>query len=223
MKLATSTLASLLLMLAPVRAQDRQAQALQRFATALEALRGGDGAARDVLRASADELCVLHARCDPRAVAAHYLALDAAALAAGRDDEREYLELRERVRAAGERGVGGADWSSERAAILEQLAQLSSECETRPDFVPAAQALALAARIEEQQVETDSSLDGAARARLAASAARHAQRAIELFARAGQATPRLEPELCLARLALHRGDDELARASFDALRLRAAS
>ncbi|MBM3991616.1 MAG: CHAT domain-containing protein, partial [Planctomycetes bacterium] len=50
-----------------------------------------------------------------------------------------------------------------------------------------------------------------------------AQRAIELFARAGQATPRLEPELCLARLALHRGDDELARASFEALRLRAAS
>ena len=223
MKLATLPLACLLLSLAPLRAQQDYPDALQRFATALDALRHGDATASDALRASADELCELHARCDPRSVAAHYLALDAAALAAGCDDERRYVELRERVRAAGENGLAGAEWARERANILEELAALWSACETRPDFVPAAQALALAARIEEQQVETDASLVGSARALVADSAARHARRAIELFARAGQATPRLEPELCLARLALHRGDDALAHASLEALRLRAMS
>jgi len=223
LKLAASILASLWLSLAPARAQESRAQALQRFASALEAVRDGDALAGERLREAAHELCASHGRCDAREVAEHYLALDASALAAGRDDERRYVELRERVRDAGERGVAGAEWASERAELLRELEALARACEARPDFVPAAQARALAARIEEQQVETDATLSGAQRALLATSAERAARRAIELFARAGQSTPRLEPELCLARLALHRGDDALARASFEALRLRAES
>jgi hypothetical protein len=221
LKFAASILASLFLALAPAAAQESYEPSLQRFAAALAAVRDGSADAGAELRESARVLCESHGRCDPRDVAAHYLALDADALAAGRADEARYVELRERVRVAGERGLAGEEWAGERATILRELDALARESEARPDFVPAAQALALAARIEEQQVETDSTLDGTARALVAARATRHARRAIELYARAGQSTPRLEPELCLARLALHRGDDALARASFESLRLRA--
>lgn len=221
MKLAASILASLLLSLAPATAQESYEQCLQRFAAALAAVRDGQIDAGAELRESARVLCEEHGRCDPRDVAGHYLGLETDALAAGRADEERYAKLRERVRVAGERGLAGEDWASERAAILRELDTLARESEARPDFVPAAQALALAARIEEQQVETDSTLDDTTRALVAARATQHARRAIELYARAGQSTPRLEPELCLARLALHRGDDALARASFESLRRRA--
>lgn len=220
MKLAACFLAAIL-SLAPARAQDDPRPALERFAGALAALRDGDSSAEVALRAAAEELCRAHGRCDARSVAEHYLGLSTEALAQGRLDEQAYVALRERVRAAGAEGLDGTEWAEEREAILAELLAHSAACEKRPDFVPAAQSLALAARIEAERAENDGTLEATSRALVARQAELHARAAQSLFARAGQSTPRLETEWVLAKLALQRGDVELARAGFEALRLRA--
>jgi hypothetical protein len=220
LKLASCFLAALIA-LAPARAQEDASPALERFAGALSALRDGDASAASVLREAAEQLCRAHGRCDARAVAEYYLGLSAEARTQGRIDESAYAALRERVRAAASAGLDGEAWAAEREQVLAALVGLAEESERRPDFVPAAQALALAARIEAEQAESDRALEASARALVARRAEQHARAAQGLFARAGQSTPRLETEWVLAKLALQRGDIELARAGFEALRLRA--
>lgn len=209
-------------MVAPLaRAQDAYTSALSRFATALRALREGDEGAASGLKSAADELCTLHGRCDPRDVAAWYCGLPAEARRQGVRDEVRYVELWQRVRDAGASGVSGVEWAQERERIVAELATLAREAAARPDFVPAAQALALLARIEVERYENDATLDARARTELGRRAQADATRALELFARAGQSTPRLEPEYLLARLALARGDISVARTGFDTLLTRA--
>ncbi|MCY3000348.1 MAG: CHAT domain-containing protein [Planctomycetota bacterium] len=221
MRLAAWFLAAALCGAPLARAQDAYTSALSRFATALRALREGDEAAAAGLKGAADELCTLHGRCDPRDVAAWYAALPVEARRQGVRDEVRYLELWQRVRDAGASGVSGAEWAREREAIVEQLAGLAREAAERPDFVPAAQALALLARIEVERYESDATLDARARTEIGRRAQADATRSLELFARAGQSTPRLEPEYLLARLALARGDVSVARTGFDTLLTRA--
>lgn len=221
MRLAAWFLAAALFGAPLARAQDAYTSALSRFATALRALREGDEAAAAGLKGAADELCDVHGRCDPRDVATWYAALPLEARRQGVRDEVRYLELWQRVRDAGASGVSGAEWARERETIVEQLANLAREAAARPDFVPAAQALALLARIEVERYESDATLDTRARAEIGRRAQADATRSLELFARAGQSTPRLEPEYLLARLALARGDVAVARSGFDTLLTRA--
>jgi hypothetical protein len=184
----------------------------ERFRGGLDSLRaGGDGARADLLEA-AEALCEHCARCDARDVAAYYLGLDDGQRAAGLAAEARFGELFAAVQAAGREGLGGAAWTAERERILGELRALAGAVETQADFVPAARALALAARLEVERLGGASADDDAQRARRAEAEAR---RALELYVRAGLVTPRLEPLWLVARLDLAARERARARAGFE--------
>jgi hypothetical protein len=190
---------------------------LARFVEVLGELRGGRAESAAALRASAAALCERCERCDAAEVAAFYAALDADALRRGLEREARYLELRAQVIEAGrgDRANDATPWPALRERVVAELLALADETEREPDFVPAARALALAARIEAEALEAASGAGEEERGRLAARAGEHALRADELFARAGQLTPRLEPRWIAARLALAAGDVAAARDGFE--------
>lgn len=194
-----------------VSAQDCTAWT-ERFRGALESVRAGGVEARAELLGAAEALCEHCSRCDARDVAAYYLGLDDAQRAAGLAAEARFGELFAAVQAAGREGLGGADWEAERERILAELRPLAREVESQADFVPAARALALAARLEVERLAGSSADDDADRARRAEDEAR---RALELYVRAGLVTPRLEPLWLVARLDLAARERARARTGFE--------
>ncbi len=150
--------------------------------------------------------CAQCQRCDAVDAVRYYTALPANALQQGLLDEERFAALRAEVVDAGRRGLAGTEWSVERERILLGLTELVERAQARPDYVPAAQAASLAARLRMQQIETgwlDSIDDGEA---LAEDVEQRLGLAQQLFQRAGLLTPRLEPWWVEARLAAWRGE-----------------
>jgi hypothetical protein len=191
------------------------ASELERFRERLGRLRGGDESVLAELRAIAERLCADCGRCDAIDVADYYTELDPAARAQGLADERRYRALWTEVFEAGRSEGAAAEWAADRERVLEELRELAGEVAERPDFVPAAQALALCARIELGTLETQPGFDPAARDALAKRIAADCARSLELYERAGLVTPRLEPRLIEARLQLQLGRFGQARAGFE--------
>jgi tetratricopeptide (TPR) repeat protein len=187
---------------------------LTKFVDLLGALRKGDDVATE-LRASAERLCSTCDRCDARNVAEFYAALDPDARRQGLLEEQRFGALREEVAAASHASTPGPQWAQQRVRIVSDLRALADRASAQPDFVPAARALSLIARIEVERIEEDANLVGEQRLAALAEAERDARAAIELFDNAGQMTPRLEPDWLLARLAAVRGEHDDARASFE--------
>jgi len=187
---------------------------LKSFIDRLGALRAGDDSARNELFAAAEQLCAEHGRCDPRDVAQYYASLTPAERAQGLEDERAYAKQWTRVRRASREGMQGEAWRTLRDEILETLAAFSAEVLARPDFVPAARALSLRTRLVVERLQTDHGLTEREAADLARTAQADARRAIAVFERAGQVTPRLEPLWLLGRIDLVAGDLAGARGWF---------
>lgn len=190
-------------------------QLLASFVTELRRLREGDAGVLAPLRERARELCTEHARCDAGDVLSFYADLAREDRRQGLEDERDYMELRGRVFDAARAGLSGEDWARERRDVLSELRRLIRDARQRPDFVPAAQAHALCARIELQRLEESGELPPRELAELTELIAHDAERATELFRSAGQVTPQLEPLWILGRVGRRRGRARLAREAFE--------
>jgi len=194
---------------APLRARtqsDEYTAALRAFGGALVALRSGDESASETLRSAGEELCARYSRCDAREVAEFYASMPREARLAGWDAEKQLAALRSTVFELGVAGVRDAAWIEQRDGILARLFTLvQSEAEAE-DCAPAAGALSLRAVILAEQAEQSRELTAEERAELVDSASEEARRSLELFARAHQRTPTLEPLRTLGRLATLGGD-----------------
>ncbi|QDV09024.1 CHAT domain protein [Planctomycetes bacterium Poly30] len=182
--------------------------AATRFIESLDAYRRGDLSARTALLAAAEELRRRHQRADPAEIAAFYQGLNAAALARGIALEDELDLLREEA----------AELSTddlERLPIVRQkLEGFLLRCEGLEDVPVHAHALTLDARLGVRPLEQGRGPEGPAfRAELRALEEK-AARSLELFRRAGQVTPTLEPLWILARCALLRADLDTAEDRF---------
>ncbi len=181
------------------------AQDLTAFRVALDGFRGGDQGALASLEATAQRLSVA-GRPDVALVLSFYRALPLAARRAGWDDEQEFQKLRQRVLDAERAHATSDEWKDERADVVRQLDRLIEDVRTKDDFVPAARALSLRARLAVDQAENDAELAFDARDELAVIAGEEARAAVELFTRAGFVTPQLEPLWILGRVARARGE-----------------
>jgi tetratricopeptide (TPR) repeat protein len=194
---------------------DAEIQLLRSFIAELGRLRAGEDDALEPLQQIADRLCTDHDRCDAADVMAFYAGLAPTARRTGLEDEQRYRALRRRVVEAGQRGLAGEAWAAERDALLDELRALTLDAQFRPDFVPAAQALALCAQIELQFLEERPDLAPRELTELTDQVARDAQAANTLFRTAGQVTPRLEPLWILGRVERRRGRPRVAREVFE--------
>jgi hypothetical protein len=201
---------------APSHAADDEAyeRDYRRFGSLLERFRGGEDDLLAELRAAAERMAGVHGRDDARAVADHYARLDAAQRRRGWEEYECFLALRERLRTASDEHT----WTELRPVLLTELRELAERAGPAADFVPAARALSLCARIEARELEARAGLSPAERGALLARAAADSRAAAAGFARAGQRTPQLEPRWLLGRLALLDGDAAGAREAFEVCR-----
>jgi hypothetical protein len=185
--------------------------ALSTFGEALARLRSGDDSARESLSSAAATLCAEHARCDALDVAKFFSQLSREARMRGWAADGRLAELRAGVFEAGVAGVRGAAWAEQREELLAQLAPLIEAEKNAEDFAPAAGALSLRALLLTEQAEhaDDEAAELSQRARA------DCELALELFERAGQRTPRLEPLWLLGRLATLDSDHTRAREHFE--------
>lgn len=185
---------------------------LRAFGESLVALRSGDAGAANALSERAARLCEHWGRCDAVEVARFYLELSPDERSAGWRAELELRALRDAVYEAGVTGLRGVEWETEAARLRAELESLAERAQSQPDFTPAAGARSLIAVLEAQALEAGSreKLDVERRKR----AREQAQSSLELYARAGQRTPQLEPLWALARLELASGERDGARAHF---------
>lgn len=182
---------------------EARALALAEFGAALSRWRSGaSDEAHELLRAG-EKLARDHARADALDVARFYAALPREERRRGWEAELQLGALREVVYEAGVVGLRGAAWALERERVLEELAALVLAQRERADAAPAAGALSLSALLRVEQAER---ADGPHVEALVSQAEREAQEALELFARLGQRTPRLEPLWLLGRCATLRSD-----------------
>ncbi|MED6333949.1 MAG: CHAT domain-containing protein [Planctomycetota bacterium] len=186
----------------------------RRFDALLERFRRGEDSLLDELREAAERMARDHGREDARAVVAHYAGIDAAGRKDGWQAYGDFLVLHERVRKARDKG----DWGELRPALLADLRALAERAGVAADFVPAARALSLAARIEVRELEARADLSHGDRRALLARATADARAAAASFERAGQRKPQLEPRWLLGRLALLDGDAAAAREAFERCR-----
>jgi tetratricopeptide (TPR) repeat protein len=193
------------------------AELTQGFLESLAAWRSGDAERGESLRLLGDELCRRCERCDAAAVAGYYLALAPDALRAGLDAEQRFTALFEAVQEAGQEGVVGEAWRAERERLGAELRALYEDVRGAPDWVPAARALSLAARLEIEALELEPDLDPLAGAERLVQARADVGEALELFERAGFATPQLEPRWLAARIDLAERRFKEARRGFEEL------
>lgn len=180
-------------------------QDLTSFRVALDGFRDGDESALASLETIAQRVSAA-GRPDVSAVLSFYRALAPEARRAGWKDEQDYQKLRQRVLDAERAHATSEEWKDERADLVRQLEHLVEEVRVKDDFVPAARALSLRARLAVDQAENDFELPFDARDELAMIADDEAREAVALFTRAGFVTPRLEPLWILGRVARARGE-----------------
>ena len=205
------------------QASDDADELSSRFLQALADWRLGEESVGPELRGIAAELAERFDRGDAPLVAAHYLALTPTERKRGLEREAEFQALRQRARAASEwTGEQLTRWPWERADILAALDRLAESCAGEADYPPAARALSLAARLQLARAERDATLSQADGQALLREVEKRAQRAIELFAAAGQITPQLDPQWILADAARVRGHHTEATRRFLELERQAA-
>lgn len=211
-----SVLAVVLLALAPVLGAGAEGceQRVARYLELLAAYRAGDDLLASDLSAAARELCSECERCDAEDVATFYMSLAPEGRAAGLVADAEFLELYGAVLSAGSEGLAGEDWARERERLLAELHALAARARVAADFVPAARALSLAARLEVERLELDPELSPREQDAAAERASQAAREADSLFELAGQLTPRLEPLWVDARIELARAHLGAAHAGF---------
>ena len=211
-------LATTLLVLVPGPqsvADEEQRGLLEEFRAELARLRRGEDDALTPLQELADRLCADFDRCDAAEVLGFYAQMPPRSRRDGLAAEARYLRLRQRVYEAGELGLAGGEWARERDDVLALLRELVLEVEADSDFVPAAHALALCARLELQYAETSPTLSSAETAALIDQVTLDTRDASALFEAAGQVTPRLELLWVLGRLERLRGQADRARVAFE--------
>jgi hypothetical protein len=195
---------------------DHDALAL-RFVKPLAALRAGDASAFDAMLSAAEELCRRFERCDAVRMARYYGALSPEELAQGVRSEREFFALYQELKDASSRELADGDWDALRSEIRRDLDEMVAQNLLQPDYVTAGRALSLTALLEVEQVERDDRLSAPEQADLVLSADAHARRSLQVFERAGFATPALEPKRTLARIALARQETARTREAFTEL------
>ncbi|MFT7676824.1 MAG: CHAT domain-containing protein [Planctomycetota bacterium] len=186
------------------------------FLAAINAWRAGDQAAGARLESLSEELA--RTRPDAALVAQYYLGLDSSARLQGLTRDTEFEELRQQAAATSNWSAEQLHaWPAERARLLTKLRDFAAAVEQETDYVPAANAQALSARLLLAQAERDPNLDIAGQRALLIDVREHSQAALILFERAGQLTPRLDPLWLLADLARVQGQYGIARKRFRSL------
>lgn len=185
------------------------ARELGAFRIALDAFREGDASAEKELDALAQRLGAL-GRPDADDVLAYYRALSADERRSGRADERRFEDLWTRAAQADRAFPTREEWAEERDEIVRALDTFVAEQRSRADFVPAARARSLRARLAIDRAENDDELASDETHELVEAARADAEDALAGFERAGLRTPQLEPLWILGRVARMRG--EVARA-----------
>ena len=183
----------------------------------LASWRSGDETVAADLVSAGRELGSACGRPDAEAVAAYYMGLSAAERRAGLEQEARFAELYEAVQEAGRAGLAGEAWRAERGRLLRELRALAERSRTAADYVPAARALSLAARLEVEALELDPELDADLVRPLMDTAKRDAVEARGLLDRSGLLTPQLEPVWLLARLDLLARRFAASRRGFEAV------
>ena len=180
------------------------------FLAPLAAFLDGEDEVLPELRRAAARFAERHGRADAPRVVDYYAELSAS-------ERRRGLDARDEVDAFHERSYGkdGRTWRETRAALLADLDRFIARAMAQPDFVPAANALALRAELRVEWSEASVSSDEEPLEERIASATRDAREALAVYDRAGMWTPRLRPLMLLGRLARLQGDALLARARFE--------
>ncbi|MFN0242137.1 MAG: CHAT domain-containing protein [Planctomycetota bacterium] len=174
---------------------------LAAFAAELERLRGGDDSVVASASARAERLCRGAARCDVQRVLAYYAALSHEARASGVAADRELASLWNEVREARTSAMSEVEWTPRRKAIEAALGRIVERHLDAPDFVPAARALSLRARLTARRAAGIGAEDPDEAAELWSAARSDAERARALFRRAGLKKPELEPLFVLGEIA----------------------
>lgn len=187
---------------------------LAAFAAELERLRGGDDSVLASASARAERLCRAAARCDVQRVLAYYAALSPEARASGVAADREFASLWNEVRAARSSAMSEEEWAPRRSAIETALGRIVERHLDAPDYVPAARALSLRARLTARRAAGIRADDPDEAAELWNTARIDAERARALFRRAGLKKPELEPLFVLGEIAEEQGAFEEAGVAY---------
>lgn len=189
---------------------------LARFGELLGAVRSGQDEPLTEFVELAKRLAEERDRDDIREVAEYYAGLLDFERKQGLGDYQRFVAIWNRVLELDRLGVRGTEWQLDRRDILKDLRELAEQVELRADFVPAARAWSLSARIEVEVLALgERNENWGSTSTLFASATRGARRSLELFERAGQVRPQLEPLVTLARLERVEGDYAESRELFE--------
>jgi CHAT domain-containing protein len=192
---------------------------LVEFGNLLQELRAGENQHEAALLQVAHRLAQ-QGRTDALDVARFYLALPPGARQRGLAAEQEFFNIRSQVQDA-ER-LRGEAWREVREDVhIDLLALIASQGDA-PDKTPAARAHALLARLAVSRLDRDGSVVRDVAVQLASQANEHALAGIQIFQRAGQRTPQLEPIWLLAELNRLRGQSMVARSFYQDLAQLAA-
>ncbi len=181
-------------------------------ANALRAFRSGDDAALAELLESAERMAKLK-RPDVLVAVEFYRGLTREERKAGFEAEERYEALWAQVHAS--EGANPESWRPRRDRIVTELERLIAETRTAPDPTPAAGALALLARLEEQRARQDDTLTSEERATHLSRSEARAREALAIFTSAGFAALTFEPLWLLARVDDARGRVAVAREGFE--------
>lgn len=223
LRVAELALAALVLCapLARAQAADPTREALTSFRRELDRFRRNEDGALALVRDLAASLARDHRRPDAADVVAYYAALTPEARERGLADEAEFNAAWTRVNQAASARLQPAEWREEREEILADLRAVVERAEDGGDWVPAARARSLIARLALQRAREDDEMTTEAREKLCAEARELATLSLEALERAEFVTPRLEPLWILGSLALLDRDFDRAEDEFDECRARA--
>ncbi|MFT4647857.1 MAG: CHAT domain-containing protein [Glaciecola sp.] len=192
---------------------------LVEFGNLLQELRAGENQHEAALLQVAHRLAQ-QGRTDALDVARFYLALPPGARQRGLAAEQKFFEIRAQVQDAEE--LRGEAWREVREDVRIDLLALIASQSDDPDKTPAARAHALLARLAVSRLDRDGSVVRDVAVQLASQANEHALAGIQIFQRAGQRTPQLEPIWLLAELNRLRGQSVVARTYYQDLARLAA-
>ena len=168
------------------------------FGQLLNELRSGQPIDTDVLAAAA-ESAARDGRADAPRIAAFYQNLSTAELRRGFAANARYGEAFERLRAADQNDLEGAEWIAERTAIEAELSQLVESEGDAADLLPVGLALGSLASLEVARAIA-AGPDSEERLLWLTVAEDYAREALERFDRIGVWKPQLEPLLARGRI-----------------------
>lgn len=162
----------------------------------------------------------------PERIAGYYRSLGPRERRAGFEAEERFDAIRAAIHGAREHGPPFDPSRDDPAKLPPALAHFLTDARALDDLVPAAHGQSLAARLTMRQLERTWPKTGSGVRQFEAQAGKArawAASAMSTFERAGMATPQLEPEWVLARLALISGEVHLAERHFQRMGQLAAA